>query len=207
VALLAGAVLAMVALRMALPIGRPTPGLARAQTAVFEDVLALTDPADPVLDPKGASIFRHRPTRLVLEQITRTLLRSGRLRDDIAERMVATRTCVVVGQPGSYPTNARAWIGRFTIPVGRLRVVGAALAADAASADRAFEIAVPARYAIVAERGTAAGTLDGRPYDGPRFLDAGTHAYRPEATAGRAAGGWAQAVERGFSPFAQEGPP
>jgi hypothetical protein len=43
--------------------------------------------------------------------------------------------------------------------------------------------------------------LDGTPYDGARFLDAGRHGYAPAPGDARIAVIWAQAAERGFSPF------
>ena len=60
---------------------------------------------------------------------------------------------------------------------------------------------IPARYAIVAREGAVAGLLDGAPYTGPRLLPAGRHAFTVSSGAGRLALVWAQAIERGFSPF------
>jgi hypothetical protein len=42
-----------------------------------------------------------------------------------------------------------------------------------------FDVAIPARYALIGQSETPAGVLDGTPYDGARFLDAGTHGYVP----------------------------
>ena len=49
-------------------------------------------------------------------------------------------------------------------------------------------------------KGPAAGLLDGEPYIGPRFLEAGRHAFTPEAPESRHALVWARAIERGCWP-------
>src|SRR5215472_15450903 len=89
------------------------------------------------------------------------------------------------------------------LPVGRLRVAGRLL--DASERDPAgeipFEVAFPARYALIGQSETPTGVLDGTPYDGARFLDAGPHGYAPGPGDARIAVIWAQAAERGFSPF------
>jgi hypothetical protein len=96
---------------------------------------------------------------------------------------------------------SRAAGGR--LPVGRLRVAGRLL--DASERDPAgeipFEVAIAARYALIGQSETPTGVLDGTPYDGARFLDAGPHGYTPGPGDGRVAVIWAQAAERGFSPF------
>ena len=67
-----------------------------------------------------------------------------------------------------------------------------------------FDVAIPARYALIGQSETPAGVLDGTPYDGARFLDAGPHGYAPGPGDVRIAVIWAQAAERGFSPFLPE---
>jgi hypothetical protein len=84
-----------------------------------------------------------------------------------------------------------------------------------------FSVRLPARYALVTPAGAARGILDGTPYDGPRQLAAGPHSFVPDQLPSPSPGGggvnpapssaaapaplalvWAQAIERGFTPFA-----
>jgi hypothetical protein len=91
------------------------------------------------------------------------------------------------------------------LPVGleRLRVLGRLLPeAEANGSAIAFEVVVPARYAIVAEHGTVRGSLDGSAYEGPRFLAPGRHELRTDpADTVRLAVLWARAAEQGLTPF------
>jgi hypothetical protein len=113
--------------------------------------------------------------------------------------LVATRTCVAaLDIPGVLPRTKR-FLRRSFVRVGRLRVAGQFL-----TATEPFTVEIPARYAIVSEKGPGAGSLDGTPYRGARFLPRGHHEFRPEPGEGRLALVWAQAVERGFSPFSGE---
>src|SRR5207245_11049995 len=78
--------------------------------------------------------------------------------------------------------------------VGAVRVAGKILK------EPAFPVEVPGEYALVAEGGAFAGYLDGRPYQGPRYLEAGVHEIA--APAGSYALWWSRAAERGLTPFA-----
>jgi hypothetical protein len=136
---------------------------------------------------------------------------SGTIEDQIPERVIATGTCVAVLDTPRFPPRTRDFLARTFVPVGAVRVVGQILGRvdPGASALVAFDIAVPAWYAIVGERGGVAGLLDGRPYAGPRRLAAGRHEFRPapQATpAGRIAVLWARAARKGYSPFAAPPP-
>ena len=67
-----------------------------------------------------------------------------------------------------------------------------------------FDIAVPQRYALACEAGPITGILDGTPVDGPRELTAGRHEFvQTGGPDGRLVLIWAQALERGYSPFAE----
>jgi hypothetical protein len=182
--------------RLWAPVNRsdPTP-------AVIAEVVALTDRDDLVLDLKGETVFRDRPIYLVLEEVTRRKLKRGLLADAIRARVTATRTCVAVRDNPYFPPDGRAFLNAAFVPVGLLRVCGGWLAPDPPLGR--FDVLVPNRYALVGERGAVAGWLDGVPYDGPRFLAAGPHRFRVrDAEPERVAFVWAQALERGFSPFA-----
>lgn len=174
------------------------------QTRLLDQVLRLTEPADYVLDQKGETIFRRRPIYYVMETITGSLMRRGDLPESIPEQAIATRTCVAADGIARFPERTRRFVEQNYLAVGQVRVAGRFLPIIAPAHDRPilFEVAIPARYAVVSEQGPAAGSLDGLPYTGPRFLPAGRHAFTPARGGGRLALVWARAVEKGFSPFA-----
>jgi len=175
----------------------------RRQVRLLAQVLRLTEPSDYVLDMKGESVFRHRPIYYVLEAITRARIERGYFPDDIQERIIATRTCVTAARIDRFPDGVRDFIETNYLLLGEVRVAGRRLQAGDGNPGRPidFEVAIPARYAIVAENGPTAGLLDGQPYTGPRFLEAGPHTFTPSSAPERLALVWAQAVERGFTPF------
>jgi len=164
------------------------------------DVLRLTDKKAPVMDLKGEALFRPRPFFYALEDITWERLRTGELRDDIAERLVASRTYVSVVDSLKFPPQARAFMSDNYIAVGRLRVAGQLFSLDAAGLGR-FTIAIPGRYALLTPDGAAAGELDGSPLEEGRMLEAGPHVFRPASPPTIYAVLWADAAERGYSPF------
>jgi hypothetical protein len=185
--------------------GAPLRDGTNSQTQLLKDVLQLTEPGNYVADLKGETIFRSRSTYYVLEKITRKQIKRGLLIDDIPERLIATQTCVAVLDSKKFPARTRTFLIDNYLPVGNLRVAGKLLiAAHKRNAFILFSIHIPAYYAIITLNGSAAGMLDGTPYDGPRFLKAGDHEFRPSATNNRFALVWAPAVERGFSPFLME---
>src|SRR5262249_36532308 len=162
-----------------------------------------TDVNEPVMDPKGEAIFRHRPVRYAYEEVTRARIARGLMLDDGPERLVGTRTCVAVDQLKRFPDRSRAYLEQNYLPVGHLRVAGTLL--DTSGRDPAgeihFDVAIPAHYVLIGQSETPAGVLDGTPYDGERFLDAGPHGYAPGPGDPRIAVILAHAAERGFSPF------
>jgi hypothetical protein len=175
---------------------------ASAQTMLLADVLRLTGSDDSVVDVKGETVYRPRASYYVLEGITRSRIKQGLLPDDIPARLVAAHTCVAVGDDDRFPAVTRAFLHDNYLPVGSLRVAGRfLLPASPARATMPFLITIPARYAIVAEQGTVSGWLDGTPYDSARLLAPGPHVFRSSVENGRVAVLWAQASERGFSPF------
>jgi len=193
------AVAELVFLLAAVPVWRDGT---RDEVGLLTDVLRLTRAEDPVLDLKGETVFRSRPFYYALESVTQARLRQGLIVDDIPERLIATRTCVTIADVGLFPVRGRAFLEENYLPVGRLRVAGRLLASHIdGTGPIAFEIEIPARYSMISDAGAAAGGLDGRPYEGARFLDRGHHEFRPSAGTGRLAVVWAQAVERGYLPF------
>jgi len=191
-----------------LGVGTPWDGRARAETAFLADVLRLTRPHEYVMDLKGETIFRPRPFFYVIEAVTKTRLRQALIADSIPERLIATRTRVVVPDQKGFPPRARAFMNANYLSVGSLRVLGRLLGPPSRTGPTSipFEVVIPARYAIVTDGAACAGSLDGAPYDGPRDLRPGLHEFHAAAGEGQLALIWASALQRGFSPFAAARP-
>ena len=171
------------------------------QAAFLSEVLRMTRPTDPVMDVKGETIFRARPYFYALESVTCARIERGTLRDSIAERLVATRTPVAVLDTHEFPKRGRAFLRANYIRAGSLRYVGAELGPPDGNGMRRFEIRVPQQYALVSDRESVSGSLDGTEYGGPRELAAGAHVFRGTPAAGRIDALWAEAVRRGAGPF------
>lgn len=153
------------------------------------------------MDPKAETIFRRRPFYYELENITKARMRMGQIEDFIPECLMATRTCVVNGS--DYPPRADAFIKKHYLPFGQLRIAGQLLLISSLGDPLpvVFEIAIPARYVLIAKHGEVTGMLDGKPYQGAHWLQAGPHTFLPSGGDGRFALVWVQAIERGFSLF------
>jgi 4-amino-4-deoxy-L-arabinose transferase-like glycosyltransferase len=170
------------------------------QIGLVADVLRLTGAGDPVMDLKGESLFRPRPTYWVLENITEGRMRRGEIPDDIVERLISTRTYVTVHDNPRFPAATRRFLLDNYIPVGHVRVAGKFLDPDSLGASF-FDVALPGRYAVLSRNGPVGGTLDGSPFSGSRFLPAGRHVFRASPPASPLALVWANAADNGFSPF------
>lgn len=168
----------------------------------WQQVLRLTDSDQTVMDLKGELIFRRRACRHVFELLTRTRFRMGQLPDDVAEHLIATRTCVASPNLGGLPPAAVRFVNENYVPAGLLLVAGKMLRRpnDGTPVVK-FDVQIPAEYAIITPTGPAGGGLDGRPCRGGRFLASGPHEYRPAAGETKLALFWTQALKRGFSPF------
>jgi hypothetical protein len=85
---------------------------------------------------------------------------------------------------------------------GKLFVAGKKLGNIPPEGAISFHTLIPARYAIVSKKGPLSGTLDGQPIAASRWLEPGSHHLQfAPGTSGHVAFVWAQAAERGFSPF------
>lgn len=188
----------LVALALVVARGRPWEDGERRERALVAEVLRLTAPGDRVLDSKGDAIFRARSIDYVLEGITKTRIARGLVPDDVPERLVATHTTVSLADSRDLTPRARRFLRTFYVPVGDLRVAGARIPAGTGSLG--FDIAIPAAYAIVSDRGRATGLLDGTSYEGPRTLAAGHHEFLATDGAAHHVALWAPAVDRGFTP-------
>jgi 4-amino-4-deoxy-L-arabinose transferase-like glycosyltransferase len=162
-------------------------------------LLRLIDPGEYVLDTKGETIFRPRPTYLVLETLTMQQIQSGRIKDDIVECLIKTRTALVHSS-ARMTDKTKDFIDKNYVHVDGGRVLGKRLATPK-NVPVSFEIIIPERYEFVTPYGPASGTLDGQPIDGPRWLEAGRHEIVSADAAGQIVLVWARALERGFSPY------
>ncbi len=173
----------------------------RVERNLLRGVLKLTGPGDYVLDCKGETIFRQRCFWPVTEAITIERLRRGLVIDNAAERAVETRACVVAIR-GRMPFDAGNFIQKNYISVGNdLKVAGRVLRPSATDRRQMeFEVVIPAPYEIIARDGPVEGTLDGRPYEGARFLAPGIHTFVQTSSRRQLVALWARAVDRNFIP-------
>jgi len=169
---------------------------------LLTDVLRLTKSSDFVMDAKGETIFRRRPFYYVLETLTQRRMKQGLLLDTIAEDMVKTRTCVSLLT--RLPGKTLQWVEEHYVPVtGQIWVTGRFLPPPPQkeeSDSRHFEVAIATQYVVASADGPVQGAMDGVPCAGPVFLNPGPHTFtcndpRPLAVF------WAQAAEKGFTPF------
>jgi hypothetical protein len=199
----------VVAVEIALVLLNPKVHRAEARAAVrfTADVLRLVPPGEPVLDPKGETIFRPRAGFWVFESITRIRLRRGLITDDFADALVRTRTHVVAGDIDYLPAAARRWVRAHYLPVARYPILGSVRVAGA-RLDRVrqtFDVGIETRYVLVTANGTPPGLLDDQPYDGPRILAPGLHSYRALDDDEHIALLWEAAAAKTFSPFDRAG--
>jgi hypothetical protein len=162
-------------------------------------VLHLTDPDDLVMDGKGETIYRNRPTYWVMEGVTLKRMERGLIPDDVQRRMIETGTCIAVNhrlQPAD-----KLWLrANFLEADGKVWIAGKNL--GAAAPTMVFHTDIKGKYSIVADGGKLYGTLDGAPLRDTQEIPAGDH--RLAITKGRGedvALVWTQAIERGFNPF------
>lgn len=172
---------------------------------LITDALRLTAPGEYIMTYKGEAVFRPRPYYYVLETFTRARLSHGLLPDEIADRLVATRTCVVMTLTHRLPLAARRFIEDNYLPVGQLRVVGQELPEPDSEGNIRFNIAIPADYTLLPEAAGPSGVrLDGRPFNRSAHLEAGEHVLRIDGNPGHPVLLWTRAVERGFKPLPRD---
>ncbi|MBL9086355.1 MAG: hypothetical protein JNM10_04370 [Planctomycetia bacterium] len=173
--------------------------------AYLAEVLAVTRPGETVLDPKGQSVFRRRPTYLVYERFTRERVARGVDVDPAARDLVAHGTWCCSPGTSKYGDATAAFLLAHTFRAGRLRIAGARAGPLDAGASLEVRIGVPGVYTVVREDGAPfAGTVDGEPFAGPRPWAAGPHVLRTgPGPATRVAVVPAAYVERGGTPFVE----
>jgi hypothetical protein len=171
----------------------------RKRVTRLATLLHLADPGEYVLDLKGDTIFRPRPSYLVLESLTRAQIQNGRLQDDTIPRMIATRTAVVNYSDRFMPAT-KQFIAQNYVHVQNARVLGQRLQTTP-NQPLSFEIRIPENYVLISSKGLVEGTIDGQAIHGPRWLDAGEHTVVVTNHTGETSIVWARAWERGFSPY------
>ena len=174
---------------------------------LVQDVLRLTKPSDFVMDSKGETIFRRRPFYYVLETLTQRRMRQGLISDTVADDMARTRTSVcILKRPfdkSRIPEKSLLWVQKHYLQVtDQIWVSGAFLppTQQAEAASRSFEVAIPANYVVASPDGPVQGTMDGVACAGPVFLKPGAHTFTCSDPR-QLAVFWAQASEKGFTPF------
>lgn len=161
-------------------------------------VLHLTDPDDLVMDGKGETIFRNRPTYWAFEGVTQRRVQLGLIPDDVRQKMIEKGTCVAVNH--RLLPEDQAWLrANFLEGDGKVWVAGKNL--GPARPLITFHTDIKARYSIVSDSGKLAGSIDGAPLLHSQELAPGEHHLAIASGTGRVALVWTQALQRGFSPF------
>lgn len=171
---------------------------------IVADTLKLTGANDFVMDSKGETIYRKRPFPYVLEKMTFSRIRAGFIEDNIAECLTQTHTPLASLQ--RVPLHGHEFISENYLPVAfRLLALGKFLQNNNASPGSpcVFHVAVSSSYTLVCPSGQPTGILDGTPFDGPRELAVGRHEFTATSGAAPVALIWAQAAQRGYSPFSK----
>jgi uncharacterized membrane protein len=168
----------------------------REEITMIRQVLRLTRPGEYVMDIKGETIFRPRPSYHIFEFITRNQMIRGMIADTVPEDVVKKRCYAAQADGVFFPPRAREFLSANFLDLGRLRAAGQWIKQDGS-----FTIAVPGDYMIVSRDGLAQGVLDGAPFRGAVALAAGAHHFERANMAERVAVVWAPAIERGLSPF------
>ena len=172
------------------------------ETGLLAAVLRFTRPGEPIMDLKGETVFRVRPSYLVLEGVTRARLAMGLLPDCLARDVARTRTHFAIPDDREFPPAVRRFLNDHFVQIGALRVLGADLSRRPPGGPdtRAFDVIYPERFSVIADGEPAHGTLDGARCRGPRWLRQGLHHYRPGPGERRVEVIWEGALARGLVP-------
>jgi hypothetical protein len=151
---------------------------------LLREVVRLTRPGELLLDLKGETVFRPRPTFYALEQVSRDLIARGLVPDHAARDVVQRRCYVATRDASFFPAATRAFLNRNFVSIGTLRVAGQRIEHGT------FTIAIPGPYTVVDERGL---TLERGTYE------AGTHVAKDGQRARFVV--WTPALLRGYKPL------
>jgi hypothetical protein len=167
----------------------------------LEAVLYLTNPGDLVMDGKGETIFRNRPTYWVFEGVTLRRIELGLIPNDAREKMIQTGTCVAVNH--RLRPEDQTWLrANFLEGDGKVWVAGQTL--GPARPTMKFHTDIKALYSIVSDNGKLSGSLDGAPIRDSQEIPRGDHELEIAQGKGNVALVWTQALQRGFSPFTKK---
>jgi hypothetical protein len=86
------------------------------EIAMVADVLRLTKPTDYVMDAMGETIYRRRPYYYALEAFTRVRIEQGSIKDDIIEKLIETKTPLVL--PAGLTRKSRAYVEENYVDIG-----------------------------------------------------------------------------------------
>jgi hypothetical protein len=175
---LGASAVALVVIGILLGLHRYPPWIDRTGTerATLAEVLSITTDRDPVMDDKGAAIFRMRPFYFALEDITLERMRRGLIVDDIPDRLVQSNTHVIWMR--RLPKQDAGFVAENYVPTGNaVMVAGRNLEFVRGASARAVQMRLPGVYALVSPGSSApvVADIDGTPYTGPRWLGAGAH--------------------------------
>ena len=169
------------------------------QKQLLSDVLKATRPGESIMDLKGETVFRPRPSYLILEGVTKARLDRGLIADHIAAEIVRARTHFVGPDNVFFPPAARRFLNEHFVSLGTLRVLGAMLGgARAPEVGEWFDVSFPERFALIADGNWARGLLDGLPFRQPVLLSAGPHVYRAHPGERHIELIWEEALDRGL---------
>jgi hypothetical protein len=140
--------------------------------ASLADVLAVTSPNEPVMDDKGASVYRRRPYYFALEGITQARIQRGLIVDDIPQRLLATNTHVLWME--RLPAQDGTFIAANYLSVRNgLRVAGHDFEQMQPGRTQPFDILLSGDYVVAGAAGGA--SIDGIAYAQTQALTAGHH--------------------------------
>ena len=160
--------------------------------------LHLTNPKDFVMDGKGETIFRNRPTYWVFEGVTIRRIQVGLIPDDARERMIQTETHVAINHR-LRPDDQRWLEANFLEGDGKIWVAGENL--GLARPAIACHTDIAGTYSIVSDGGKLNGKIDGTQMVGSEKILPGNHLLKIASGTGNVALVWTQALDRGFNPF------
>ena len=145
-----------------------------SEEASLKDVLSITTSRDPVMDDKGASVYRMRPFYFALEDLSLIRMRRGLIRDDIRQRLLATNTHVVWAS--RLPPADLAFVQANYVNVrDGLRVSGHRFGAVQAGSMHPFLVQFPGRYVLIGPERASIGRIDGVVANDARWLASGLH--------------------------------
>lgn len=139
-------------------------------------VLAITRPGEPVLDAKGAAVYRPRPYFPVLETLTRTRIARGDLPDGLADALRESQTHVVA--PHRFTAAAEAFVRAHYLPLRPdLWVSGRELDIADPEQGLAFPLVIGGRYRLLDAEGheVQGARIDGQLLTGELSLEPGRH--------------------------------